>query len=206
MGQDSGGKKKIVLPSSGLAEDILRAHPQESEQAPGPVIKGLDAYEEPVYEEDKKEDEEESLHLVGFYLNDEEYALDISQVQEIIRAGEWTRVPNAPGHIKGVINLRGRIIPVVDLKARMDLRESGLTKNTRIMVVETGRRVLGLLVDGVSQVLRLPTRVVEAAPEEVSESDNGFVKGVGKLDGRLVILLDLARAVGQEENAGAQAL
>ncbi len=133
--------------------------------------------------------------MVGFYLNDEEYALNISDVREIIRAGRWTRVPNAPAHVKGVINLRGRIIPVVDLKTRMGLGESTPTKNARILVVESGGRTLGLLADGVSQVLRLPAGGVEAAPEEVSSAERGFIRGVGKIGGRLVILLDLARTM-----------
>jgi len=204
MGDGPGNQKKIVLPSSGLAEDILKAHAEVAAPAPAPaqaVAQSLDEDIADIYEQEKKEEEEESLHLVGFFLNNEEYALEISQVQEIIRAGECTRVPNAPRHIRGVINLRGRIIPVIDLKVRMDLKETGLTKNTRIMVIETGGRVLGVLVDGVSQVLRLPLKLVEDAPEEVSEADKGFIKGVGKLDGRLVILLDLARTIGREDKA-----
>jgi purine-binding chemotaxis protein CheW len=201
MGKEPGAdKKKIVLPSSGLAEDILAGIKTGIAAGQGrPEEK-----QEPVFEDkwDEEKKEEDSLHLVGFFLNSEEYALDISQVQEIIRVGGWTRVPNSPRHIKGVINLRGRIIPVIDPKVRMELMESEPTKDARIMVVEAGDgRVLGILVDGVSQVLRLPTRVVEAAPEEVSDSDKGFIKGVGKPEGRLIILLDLSRVVGREVKA-----
>lgn len=188
--------KKIELPSSGLAEDILgsvaEAAPDVSDWQE--VVKRMNEGQD-----EEKKVEEESLHLVGFFLNDEEYALEISQVQEIIRVSGWTRVPNAPGHIKGVINLRGRIIPVVDPKMRMGFTSGEMTKDSRIIVVEAGKKVIGMMVDRVSQVLRLPLRTIETAPDEVTEADKGFVKGVGKLDGRLIILLDLARVVGREE-------
>ncbi|MBI5190964.1 MAG: chemotaxis protein CheW [Nitrospirae bacterium] len=200
--------KKITLPSSGLAEDILAAFSGGADGVPGAVPVTEAAVEEETEtsspyasgdvwgEEEKKE--EESFHLVGFFLGGEEYALEISRVQEIIRVGGWTRVPNSPGHIKGVINLRGRIIPVVDPKAVMDIKESGLTKGSRIMVIEAGGRVLGMLVDGVSQVMKLPSRVVEPPPDEVAEKDKGFIKGVGKMEGRLIILLDLDSVVGRQ--------
>jgi len=200
MAGNDENQKKIVLPSSGLAEDILGniagadARAKEWHETVSEMEK--DAFEE-------KETEEESLHLVGFFLQGEEYALDISQVQEIIRVGGWTRVPNAPGHIKGVINLRGRIIPVVDPKVRMGFAPGEPTKDSRIMVIELGRKVVGMLVDSVSQVLRLPLRTIEEAPSEVMEADKGFVKGVGKMDGRLIILLDFARLAGRESEAAA---
>lgn len=193
--KDTPPGKKIELPSSGLAEDILGSVSEPAPQA-GDWQDVVRQMEEGRAEE--KEAEEESLHLVGFFLNDEEYALEISQVQEIIRVGGWTRVPNSPGHIKGVINLRGRIIPVVDPKVRMGFTTGEPTKDSRIIVVEAGRKVIGMLVDRVSQVLRLPLRTIEPAPDEVSEADKGFVKGVGKLDGRLIILLDFAKVAGRD--------
>jgi len=192
--------RKIFLPSSGLAEDILGNN--------AGADSGVSDWHEAVSEmendaHDEKEVEEESLHLVGFFLQGEEYALDISQVQEIIRVGGWTRVPNAPRHIKGVINLRGRIIPVIDPKVRMGFTPGDPTKDSRIMVIELGRKVVGMLVDSVSQVIRLPLRTIEDAPSEVMEADKGFVKGVGKLEGRLIILLDFARLAGRESEAAA---
>jgi purine-binding chemotaxis protein CheW len=202
MAEKDGHPEKIVLPSSGLAEDILGnvagAGAKINDWQEAVSMMEDDAYEE-------KKAEEESLHLVGFFLQGEEYALDISQVQEIIRVGGWTRVPNAPGHIKGVINLRGRIIPVIDPKVKMGFAASEPTKDSRIMVIELGRKVIGMLVDSVSQVLRLPLRTIEDPPPEVTESDKGFIKGVGKMDGRLIILLDLARLAGREAEAGVSA-
>lgn len=195
-------EKKIELPSSGLAEDILGAMPGSAPEVGdwGDVVRQMSEGRL-----DEKEAEEESLHLVGFFLNDEEYALEIARVQEIIRVGGWTRVPNAPGHIKGVINLRGRIIPVVDPKVRMGFAAGQTGKDSRIIVVEAGRKVIGMLVDRVSQVMRLPLRTIEAAPDEVTEADKGFVKGVGKLDGRLIILLDLASVTGRDSVAALSA-
>jgi len=196
-------KKKIVLPSSGLAEDVLGQLAADIGRSAGSEAeRDTESSIEDLYgPDDEDEEEEEKLHLVGFMLAGEEYALDISQVQEIIRVGDWTRVPNAPEHIMGVINLRGRIIPVVDPKVRMGMKTTNRTVSSRIMVVEAGRKVLGLLVDSVSQVLRLPTRLVEDAPEEISDVDRDFIKGVGKLDGRLIILLELGRLVGVKAEA-----
>lgn len=191
--EERGAGKKIVLPSSGLAEDIL-----------GKVaMAGMDLTaveeDEPIYGEAMPDDESvETLHLVGFLLNNEEYALDIAVVQEIIRVNGWTRVPNAPDYIKGVINLRGRIIPVVDPKVRMGAGHGGLTKESRIMVVEAGRKIVGMLVDNVSQVMRLPVSTVEPPPDEVSVADKNFVRGVGKMNGRLILLLELDRLLDRQ--------
>jgi purine-binding chemotaxis protein CheW len=200
---EPGVKKKITLPSSGLAEDILGELGIEVNRETGSEEEAeVSSFSfEEMYGFGQGEEKEESLHLVGFMLAGEEYAFDISQVQEIIRVGDWTRVPNAPGHIIGVINLRGRIIPVVDPKVRMGMAGSGRTASSRIMIVEAGRKVLGLLVDSVSQVLRVPTRLVEDAPDEISDDDKDFIRGVGKLEGRLVTLLELHRLVGLKAEA-----
>lgn len=191
-------EKKIVLPSSGLAEEILGGTSVEF---------GGEAAEEAIPEspgtaKGKPDAEtEEILHLVTFFLNSEEYALEIFKVQEIIRVNGWTRVPNAPDYIKGVINLRGKIIPVIDPKLKMSLKGSELTKDSRVMVIEAGGRLLGMLVDGVHQVLKLPSGVVEPPPEEAGGVDGNFIKGVGKLDGRLIILIDIEKAAGKEAKA-----
>ena len=194
---NTGQGKKIELPSSGLAEDILGS----LSAVPGPeavnektgqtttVSRGWD-YED---KDGAAEGSEIWLHLVSFYLGPEEYALEISQVREIIRVNRWTRVPNAPAHVKGVINLRGRIIPVFDPKVRMALPDTPLTRNARVMIVESGPKAIGMLVDGVHQVLKLPLSVVEPPPEEVSGADKGYIRGVGKLSERLIILLDFAK-------------
>ncbi len=186
-------KRNIKLPSSGLAEEILG----RSEIPP-------EAPHEPDGETgrcNQMKPTGEILHLVGFFLDQEEYALEIVRVQEIIRAGRWTWVPNAPAHVRGVINLRGRIIPVMDLKVRIGMGDSSVTKDSRIIVVEVGDqatgggKALGLLVDRVFQVFKMPGDVVEPPPEEISGAGNGYIKGVGKIDGRLIILLDFENVI-----------
>jgi purine-binding chemotaxis protein CheW len=123
--------------------------------------------------------------------------VDIGRVQEIIRVGHITSVPNAPEFIRGVINLRGKIIPVIDLRRRMALPETPVTKLTRIMVVEAGPKVLGLLVDRVSQVIRVPMTAVDAAPDEFDES-RGFVRGIGKIESRLIMIMELDRVLAKD--------
>jgi purine-binding chemotaxis protein CheW len=119
-------------------------------------------------------------------------------VQEIIRVTEITQVPRAPDFIKSVINLRGRIIPVVDLKTKLGLGVVEVARASRIVVVKIKDRLIGLLVDGASQVLKVPVSTIEAAPEEVSEIDAAAVRGVAKLPGRLIILMDLTRTLSLE--------
>ena len=106
-----------------------------------------------------------------------------------------TPVPGAQTHVTGVINLRGKIIPVIDLRKRFRLPASEASDQQRIVVVELGEKRLGMLVDSVSQVIRVPADVVEAMPEEATSSDDNYIKGVGKLDGRLIIMLDLNRSL-----------
>lgn len=161
---------KISLPPSGLAEDIL-----------GNFAKGSS-----------------ELQLVTFTIG-EHYGVPISQVQEIIRVGMITKVPNTLPYMEGVINLRGRILPVLNLRKRLQLPEKDITKESRIVVTEIGDKVIGLLVDAVSHVMKVPAGFVDSPPEEVLEVDTDYVTGVGKLDDRLVILLDLERLLQREK-------
>ncbi|HEY4707780.1 MAG TPA: chemotaxis protein CheW [Thermodesulfobacteriota bacterium] len=150
--------------------------------------------------EPKKElDSREVLQLVTFRLGNEEFSLDILRVQEIIRQMEITRVPKAPDFVEGVINLRGKVIPVLDLRKRFGLGADTSTNETRIIVVEVGNRTVGLKVDAVSEVLRLPADRVEAPPSMVTGVDSEYIKGVGKLDGRLLILLDVEKVLTRSE-------
>src|SRR5262249_17323906 len=141
---------------------------------------------------DDKKAVEATEHLATFYLAQEEYGVDVRMVQEIIRVTQITQVPRAPESIKGVINLRGRIIPVVDLKRKLSLGEvDGAQRQARVVVVKVRERLVGLLVDGASQVLKIPVSRIEPAPEEVVEIDANYLRGVAKLDERLIILVDL---------------
>jgi purine-binding chemotaxis protein CheW len=129
--------------------------------------------------------------IVVFELGDERYGLDIATVFEIIRHQPITAVPQAPAFVKGVINLRGRIIPVVDLRDRFGMMEGTRTKATRIVVCEAAGTRLGLIVDGVSEVLMIAAETVEATPEVAATHDAAYLRGIAKLGDRLIILLDL---------------
>ncbi|MGI6225098.1 MAG: chemotaxis protein CheW [Peptococcales bacterium] len=137
--------------------------------------------------------------LVVFTLADEEYGLDIIDVQEIVRYQEITKIPEAPVFIKGILNLRGQVIPVVDLKKRFYQIDSTITDSTRIIVVKAGEKTMGIIADGVSEVLRLPEEDVEPTPSLLNEFNQSGIVGVGKLEGRLLILLNLTQTLGSEE-------
>jgi purine-binding chemotaxis protein CheW len=136
---------------------------------------------------------EEMLRLVPFMLGPEEFAVDISVVQGIDRKLEITKVPRAPDSVKGVINLRGKIVPVVDLRKRFGLPWQEFTGESRIIVVNVGMRILGLMVDSVSKVLSAPAHAVKPAPSVVAGIEVKHIKGVLKIDRRLLILLDLGQ-------------
>lgn len=138
---------------------------------------------------------ERELHLVVFRLDREEYAVPIDAVREVVRVTDVTRVPHAPPHIRGVMNLRGRILPIVEIRSRLGLSPAELTPASRVVVVEVLGRLLGLLVDAVGQVSRVGERQVAAPPEEVRAAGSEAVTGVARLDQRLLILLDLSRAL-----------
>jgi purine-binding chemotaxis protein CheW len=174
----------IQLPDSGLAEDILAKFIDKAQSEVESTVAAQKVQGETLY------------HLVTFRLMNEEYGIEIGSVQEIIRATDITPVPGAPSHVKGVINLRGKIIPVVDLRKRFSLPEAeGEDEDQRIVVVELGEKRLGMLVDSVSQVLKLSSSVIEDMPEEAIAVDENYIKGVGKLDNRLIIILDLKRSL-----------
>jgi purine-binding chemotaxis protein CheW len=139
------------------------------------------------------------LQIVVCELADEHYGLDIARVYEIIRHQPITPVPRAPSFVKGVINLRGRIIPVVDLRGRFGMPETEGTKETRIVVAESGSTRVGLVVDSVSEVLLVPVESVEGTPEVAAGADAEYLRGIAKLGDRLVLLLELDGLFGLEE-------
>ncbi len=141
------------------------------------------------------------LHLVTFDLEREEFGVPIHLVREIIRVADVTRVPEAPPHIRGVTNLRGRILPVVEIRTRLGLPAAVPTARSRIVVVESRGRVLGILVDAVRQVLKLPVDVVLPPPPEVVSAQADYFRGVARLGARLVILLDLDKVLLLPETA-----
>lgn len=142
---------------------------------------------------------EKDLQIVGFRIGRETFGLPISMVREIVRVPAVTSVPNAPDYIEGVINLRGRIIPVVDLRKRFGEKVIEANKKNRIVVVELEGRTIGLMVHSASEVLKIPPSEIEAPHNVFQEGELDFITGVGKLKGRLVILLDLNRVLQRGE-------
>lgn len=133
------------------------------------------------------------IQLVVFKLGEEEYGVDILNVQEIIKMVDFTKLPNLPNFIEGVINLRGKIIPVIDLKKRFNLTAKEYTDDNRIVVIEVNGLTVGMVVDAVSEVLRISSNTIEATPAIISSIDTEYLQGVGKLEDRLLILLDIEK-------------
>jgi purine-binding chemotaxis protein CheW len=147
----------------------------------------------------RQQDAASQLQLVTFEVGSEQFAIDILSVQEINRMMQITRVPQSPDCLEGVINLRGRIIPVVDLRKRFGLAKSDHNTDSRIVVVEVTGRVIGFIVDRVNEVLRVDASIVDAAPAMTVSVERDYIRGVAKLENRLVILLDLSRLFASNE-------
>ena len=138
------------------------------------------------------------LQMVGFHIGNEVFGVPIALVQEIVRVPEITAVPDAPPCVEGVINLRGKIVPVIDLRKRFGEPAMGDGKN-RILVVEVEGRRVGLLVDAASDVLKIPPAEIENPPTLCAEGELNYITGVGKLGGRLIILIDLGKVLRRGE-------
>lgn len=133
--------------------------------------------------------------LLTFSLDSEEYALDIEAIREIIKPREITEIPRAPDHVLGILSLRGQVIPVFDLKRRLKLGQGAITTTARIVVCQHGDLVAGLLVDSITQVVRIAKDGVEATPANMSGIDRSLLLGVGRCQGRFLILLNLPSVV-----------
>jgi purine-binding chemotaxis protein CheW len=138
------------------------------------------------------------LHIVGFRVGREVFGVPISLVREIVRVPEITSVPDSPGFVQGVINLRGKIVSVVDLRRRFGEKDIKPTKKNRILVTEVQGKLVGLIVDSASEVLKIPEDDVELPPV-FDQGELNYVTGVGKLNGRLIILIDLNRILQKGE-------
>ncbi|WP_213975281.1 chemotaxis protein CheW [Tepidanaerobacter acetatoxydans] len=137
--------------------------------------------------------------FVEFKLGDEDYGIDILQVKTIERMMPITRVPKAPQFVEGVINLRGEIVPVIDLKKRFDLPLSETTDSTRIVIVSIDDITVGMIVDSATEVIQLSQDDIEPAPSITGSIDANYLDGVGKIDGRLLILLNVAKLLKPQE-------
>ena len=131
------------------------------------------------------------LHIVGFQVGRETYGVPITSLHEIVRVPEITAVPDAPDYLEGVINLRGKIVSVMDLRKRFGEQQATVKKHNRILVVEHAGRLAGLIVDAASEVLKIPADAVEAPPAVFQEGGLNCVTGLGKVAGRLIVLLDM---------------
>jgi purine-binding chemotaxis protein CheW len=133
------------------------------------------------------------LHIVGFQVGRETYGVPITSLHEIVRVPEITVVPDAPDYMEGVINLRGKIVSVLDLRKRLGEAQAAPSRRNRILVVEHNGRLAGLIVDSASEVLKIPSADVEPSPTEFIEGRLNCVTGLGKYQGRLIVLLDMAK-------------
>jgi len=136
------------------------------------------------------------VQLVACAIEGEEYAVDVGSVQEIIRIQEITRVPHASPYISGVINLRGQVIPVMDIRKRFNLPSTEYGETTRIIIIDSNGTLVGIIVDNVSEVIRLPIQATEAPPVGSSGINAEFFTGIGKLGHRLLIMLDMEKILG----------
>lgn len=146
-----------------------------------------------------KKTEGSSIQLVTFLLGNAEYGIDIMQAQSIIKMDKITLIPNAPDFVEGVINLRGNVIPVIDLKKRFHLEESEGESNTGIIIVKVGEVEMGIIIDTISKVIYLSEDKVQPPPPVFAGIGQKYIKGVGKVGDKLLIILDLDKLLSMDE-------
>jgi len=139
-----------------------------------------------------------NAQFVGFRLADEEYALEIARVREIILPGAITREPQSPPHVRGLTNLRGEVIPVVDLRLRLGMPAAEPTLDSRIIVVNLGNKTIGLAVDAVNEVLRIAPESIIPPPQAIVGTEREYIAGLIRLEDRLVVLLDSERLLSEQ--------
>ena len=141
----------------------------------------------------------DSMQLISFNLGEETYGIEITKIREIIRVDQITQVPETPRYIKGLINLRSTVIPVIDLRTRFRLAEGELTDESRIMVLNVSERMIGIVVDAVSEVLRVSGDQISEAPPTVASQGNEYMIGLVRLEEQLLILLDVDKLFGEQQ-------
>ncbi|MBW7566009.1 chemotaxis protein CheW [Chromobacterium subtsugae] len=148
-----------------------------------------------------KPNDAQARELLVFTLGDEEYAIDILKVQEIRGYDAVTRIANAPDFIKGVINLRGSIVPIVDLRLKFGLGDPQYNAFTVVIILNLGKRTVGMVVDGVSDVVQLGQEALRAPPEFGASVDTAYIEGLGMVDEQMIIIVDIERLMNSEEMA-----
>ena len=142
---------------------------------------------------------DEVLQWVTFKLGDETYGINVMQVQEILRYTEVAPVPGSPLYVLGIINLRGNVVTVIDTRARFGLSSSDITDNTRIVIIESEKQVIGIMVDSASEVVYLKNSEIDMAPNVGNDESSKFIQGVSNRSGELLILVDLNKLLSDEE-------
>jgi purine-binding chemotaxis protein CheW len=139
------------------------------------------------------------LQIVGFRVGQQSFGVPISVIHEIVRVPEITAVPDSPDFVEGVINLRGKIVPVVDLRKRFGEKTITCNRKNRILVSESEGKLVGLIVDAASEVLKISESEIDPPPQVLEQRELNYVTGLGKLDGRLIILIDLNKTLRRGE-------
>jgi len=160
------------------------------------------ATEKTLVQEDHVLDATGTMQLVSFRLAEEEYGIGITRIREIILITEITQIPQTPDYVKGLINLRSTVIPVIDLRTRFGLPEGEVTDEGRIMVLHVGSKMIGIVVDAVSEVLRVTQEQIAPPPPTVAGLERKYLTGLVKLEDRLLILLDIDKILTEEEING----
>lgn len=142
---------------------------------------------------------DEVLQWVTFKLEEETYGINVMQVQEVLRYTEIAPVPGAPSYVLGIINLRGNVVTVIDTRARFGLMGAEVTNNSRIVIIEAEKQVIGILVDSVAEVVYLRSSEIDSAPNIGTEESAKFIQGVSNRDGELLILVDLNKLLNDDE-------
>lgn len=143
--------------------------------------------------------ETKQLQFVSFLLGSEEYCVDIFEVQEIINLPTIKQIPGAPSFVDGIINLRGKIVPIIDFRKRLNLNVTEFTRHTRVVIVQVNNRVIGFIVDMVSGVFKIDEADIEVTPDVVTSVNVEYISGVAKLEHRLIIILDLDKILTSHE-------
>jgi purine-binding chemotaxis protein CheW len=146
-----------------------------------------------------KNDKDEVLQWVTFKLDSEKYGINVMQVQEVLRYSEIAPVPGAPLYVLGIINLRGNVVTVIDTRSRFGLESSEITDNTRVVIIESDKQVIGILVDSAAEVVYLRASEIDIAPNVGNDESAKFIQGVTNRDGELLILVDLNKLLSDDE-------
>lgn len=152
-----------------------------------------------VAEIQKEDGKDQVLQWVTFRLEDETYGINVMQIREVLRYSEIAPVPGAPDYVLGIINLRGNVVTVIDTRSRFGLMSGEISDNTRIVIIEADKQVIGILVDSVAEVVYLRSSEIDSTPSVGTEESAKFIQGVSNRDGELLILVDLNKLLSDEE-------